>query len=416
MTDSSFVDISEGAPRDIAAMNEWAAACGVQRSDGFQLTQEESSMVDGNLDVNVGVLTTSNIPAGQGVLMVPNNMILSGFQSRDELGAVPVAEELLSKLDAAQDHLPQFYLVLQLLKQYQMGVTSPWFPWLNSLPRYFCNGSSMTHFCCSECLPPLVGSLANQERLRFIQFFKALQFVDRNILTESTKNNRPLAKWAFAVVYTRSIPFGGDSVIVPMADMFNHGSMQHNIEIQWDNDGNCYAIATQDIMADSSLRLSYGDPTNPSYLFARYGFLDETSPATFCKIMLSNPSQNLLDMGYDPSRMLFYKDTGDVSQEVWDVLLYQILGDLDPNQQQALYQAHKNGDYAAKQAIHNQFYQQTSTCLLNHIDTFVNQLDALSQKTIGRDPVLHPRLPLIRRHNSFVKETFLTVRARLTGG
>jgi hypothetical protein len=273
----------------------------------------------------------------------------------------------------------------------------------------------MTHFCCSECLPPLVGNLANQERLRFIQFFKALQFVKSDVLSEATKANRALAKWAFAVVYTRCIPRGDDSVIVPMADMFNHGSIEPNIDIQWDEEGNCYALATQDIIARSSLRISYGDPTNPSYLFARYGFLDEDSPATFCKIMISNPSRELLDMGYDPSRMLFFKDTGDVSQEVWDVLLYQILGDLDPSQQQALYQAHMSGDYDTKQAIHNQYYPQTSTALLNHIDGFVNQLDALSQKTVGRDPAVHPRLPLIRMHNDFVRQSFLTVRSRLTG-
>jgi hypothetical protein len=414
-TDSSFVDISEGTPRDIAAMDEWAVTCGVQRSDGFEFTEEETPMND-SLEINVGVATFTDIQAGQAVLMVPNAMMLSGSQARAEIGPIPVAEELLSKLHPAHDHLPQFFLLLQVMKQYQFGSQSPWFPWLNSLPRFFSNGSSMTHFCCSECLPPLVGSLANQERLRFIQFFKALQFVDRNVLSESTKGNRALAKWAFAVVYTRCVPFQGDVVIVPVADMFNHGSVQPNVMIQWDNDGNCYVLATQDIPAGSSLRMSYGDPTNPSYLFARYGFLDESSPATFCKIMISNPSQQLLDMGYDPSRMLFYKDTGYVSQEVWDVLLYQILGDLDPAQQQSLYRAHISCDYETKQELHNQYYRHTLSALLKHIDTFVNQLDALSQKIMGRDPAVHPRLPLIRRHNAFVKDSFLTVRSRLLSG
>ena len=408
----------EKSPRDIAGMDEWASACGVQRAEGFQLTQEESQTFtteEGIEDLNIGAMTNSDIEAGQAVLMVPNNMILSGSQARADLGEVPVAEELLSKLHQSHDHLPNFYLLIQILRQYELGDQSPWFPWLNSLPRYFSNGSSMTHFCCSECLPPLVGSLANQERLRFIQFFKALQFVKSDVLSEATKTNRPLAKWAYAVVYTRCIPRGDDSVIVPMADMFNHGSIDPNVEIQFDGEGNCYALANQHIIARSSLRTSYGDPTNPSYLFARYGFLDEDSPATFCKIMISNPSQELVNMGYDPSRMLFYKDTGDVSQEVWDVLLYQILGDMDPSQQQALYQAQMNGDYDTKQAIHNQYYPQTSSALLNHIDTFVNQLDALSKKTMGRDPAVHPRLPLIRKHNDFVRESFLTVRQRLTG-
>jgi len=160
------------------------------------------------------------------------------------------------------------------------------------------------------------------------------------------------------------------------------------------------------------LRLSYGDPTNPSHLFARYGFLDETSPATFCKIMITNPTQQLLDMGYDHSRMLFYKDTGGVSQEVWDVLLYQIL-ESNRDDQQAFYEAHMNGDYDTKQFFHEQYYSETSAALQNHVDTFLNRLEGLSKNAVGRDLNVHPRLPLILRHNDFVKDTFLAVRAQL---
>ena len=80
--------------------------------------------------------------------------------------------------------------------------------------------------------------------------------------------------------------------------------------------------------------ISYGDPTNPSPLFATYGFLDESSPATFCKLM--DVQQEMQDMGVDFSRMLFYKDTGDISEEVWDVLLYHILAS-DANLRQSFF-------------------------------------------------------------------------------
>ena len=158
--------------------------------------------------------------------------------------------------------------------------------------------------------------------------------------------------------------------------------------------------------------MSYGDPTNPSYFFARYGFLDETSPATFCKIMLKKPSQQLKDMGYDFSRMLFFHETGDVSQEVWDVLLYQNLSS-NREAQQALYQAHMTGDADTKNAIHEQFFPETLASLRNHVDSFLVQLDELSAKAVGKDFNEHPRLPLILRHNEFVKDTFLTVKANL---
>ena len=175
--------------------------------------------------------------------------------------------------------------------------------------------------------------------------------------------------------------------------------------------GNCCAYTTRDVPAGSPLRISYGDPTNPSYLFARYGFLDQTSPSTFCKIMITRPSKQLIDMGYDHSRMLFYKDGG-VSEEVWDVLLYQVL-ESNPEVQQTLYQAHMSGDYNTKQSIHEAYYPQTAAALQNHVETFLRDLETLSNKGIGKDVSQHPRLPLIMEHNDFVKQTFLAVRSQL---
>mmetsp|Transcript_2145 Transcript_2145/g.5688 ORF Transcript_2145/g.5688 Transcript_2145/m.5688 type:complete len:442 (-) Transcript_2145:200-1525(-) len=400
---AAVVDIGEDAPRDTLAMEEWAAACGVQKSEGAQLTMSEGGM-------DIGIATAQDIPAGQPVLFVPSGMILTGGRAREEVGIVEAAEKLLVRLNAAEN-LPQFYLFLKILAEYERGDQSPYYPWLNSMPRYFSNGASMTHFCCTEVLPPLVGRLANQERIRFIQFFRALKFAD--FLSDETKNDRPLAKWAFSVVYTRSFGTGdGDVRIAPMADMFNHGT-ELEVEISYDDEGNCCAYTTHDVPAGSPLRMSYGDPTNPSHLFARFGFLDETSPATFCKIMINNPTPQLVDMGYDHSRMLFYKDTGDVSQEVWDVLLYQLLGESDPDYQRAFYEAHVNGDYETKQSFHSHYSAETADALRNHVDNFLSQLDKLSDKALGRDLKVHPRLPLILRHNEFVKSTFLTVRSRL---
>ena len=88
------------------------------------------------------------------------------------------------------------------------------------------------------------------------------------------------------------------------------------------------AYTTKDVPAGSPLRMSYGDPTNPSVFLATYGFLDETSPSSFCKLM--NLEQEMNDLGVDFNRMLFYKDTGDISEEVWDVLLYRVTSRVCP--------------------------------------------------------------------------------------
>ena len=81
--------------------------------------------------------------------------------------------------------------------------------------------------------------------------------------------------------------------------------------------------------------------------------------------------------------------------------------------------AHRSGDYTTKLALHEKYYSETSSALLAHIDDFLEEIDKLIHKaeTVGvNDPdspyikYEHPRLPLIHRHNLFVRETFQAVR------
>ena len=81
--------------------------------------------------------------------------------------------------------------------------------------------------------------------------------------------------------------------------------------------------------------------------------------------------------------------------------------------------AHRSGDYQTKLALHEKYYTQTSGELLEHIHNFIKEIDELVHKaeTVGvNDPnspyikYEHPRLPLIHRHNLFVRETFQAVR------
>jgi len=381
-------------------MEEWAAACGVQRADGFQLTSEDG--------VDVSVMTTQDLAAESPVLFVPGEMILSSSRAVQEFGRLEAAEKLINGLNVS-DQIRQFYLMLKILFEYEKGEESPWFPWLNSLPRYFSNGAAMTTFCY-ECLPPLVASLAMEERSNLMR----MDVIKVPFLSEETKRNKDLIKWAFQIVYTRSFEVNdapGDLRIVPMADMFNHGT-DTEVALVYDDNGNCYARTTRDVPAGSPLRMSYGDPTNPSFLLARYGFVDESSPATFCKIMIPHINSQLKDIGYAHNRMLFYKDSGEVSEEVWDVLLFQILSSSNAARRREFYKAHINGDYETKQAFHQDFWPETSAKLKEHLDTFLRQLDELSAKVYGKNRNEHPRLPLIVKHNEFVRNTFLKVRDR----
>ena len=149
-----------------------------------------------------------------------------------------------------------------------------------------------------------------------------------------------------------------------------------------------------------------------NYLFAaRYGFIDETCPSTFCKMMDIIPSTELREIGMSFSRMIFYK-TGEVSQEVYDVLLHQILSNNRPAQEE-FFNACVNGDESTKSAYHQQYMGETIKKLKNHVDKFLKDLDDLEKKAASKDLEKHPRLPLIVGHNQFVRQTFSAVKEQI---
>jgi hypothetical protein len=400
---NTAIDVNEEAQRDISSFEEWAIYSGIQRADGFQLVGEE--LFVGYLDVFA--VTTQDVPSGSTVLYVPNELILSSNKAMEEFGSLVEAEELLVS-NGCGSEIRQYYLMIKILVELERGHDSPWYAYLNSLPRFFSNGVSMTPFCYT-CIPPLLVALCDEERSRLFNMSvkQGLSF-----LSDEIKSNADLWKWAYLVVYTRGVEANnGDFIICPMADYFNHGT-DNEIWLTYDENGNCYAQTTKDVLANSPLRISYGDPTNPSFLLSRYGFLDESSPATFCKIIPAFINDEMKNLGYAENRMLFYTN-GDVSEEVWDILLYMALGKTDPGIQQQFYQAHMNGDYATKQSIHEQYYPLTAKKLADHIDSFLAQLGGLEKKVDYGGKVAaddHPRLPLILRHNEFLKNIFLAVR------
>ena len=104
--------------------------------------------------------------------------------------------------------------------------------------------------------------------------------------------------------------------------------------------------------------------------------------------------------------------TGDISEQVWDLMLYSILAG-DPNLQQGYYQAYMSGDEATKSQYHQEYFPYTLEGLKNHVESTLQELDQLSAMARSKDPATHPRVPVILEHNAFVKETFLKVKAQL---
>jgi hypothetical protein len=180
----------------------------------------------------------------------------------------------------------------------------------------------MTSFCVN-CLPPLLRNLNEQERGNQ-QCLSELAFAKVPYLSEETKADGDLLKWAYQIVYTRAFEYEDDLRLVPMGDYFDHTSCGAPEVAPWyDEYGNYYAYSQYDIPAGSPLRMTYGHETRPSFLLARYGFLDEDGEATHCKLLFDkrDVDDDLLALGYAEERMLFW-NTGEVSEEVRIIILY----------------------------------------------------------------------------------------------
>ena len=85
--------------------------------------------------------------------------------------------------------------------------------------------------------------------------------------------------------------------------------------------------------------------------------------------------------------------------------------------QRAFYQAHVTGDEVTKQTYHERYFAETHSKLQKHVDYLVNELDELSEnswkRTFRKGDIRHPRLPLLLRHNEFVRTTMELVQEKL---
>jgi hypothetical protein len=197
-----------------------------------------------------------------------------------------------------------------------------------------------------------------------------------------------------------------------MGDMFNHGEPA-NVFIDYDEENNdCNIVLKQDVDPSTPLKLSYGHATTPSKFLSIFGFVDISQPKIFCQILVSDPSQRHVDMGYDTDKMLFDTRDGGISEQVFDVTLYSILEQI-PEIQEKLYQAHTEGDKDTKAALHRQYHLETSIMIKKHVDSTLKVLEELLQKITTLDQSGHPRLETIYRHNLFFQNTFWKVQQQI---
>merc|ERR1719296_79177 len=138
--------------------------------------------------------------------------------------------------------------------------------------------------------------------------------------------------------------------------MINHGS-EANCEITVDQQGNFNVAAIYDIPAGSPLTISLGDPTNPTPLFAQYGFLPQDCATIFCKAM--HLESQIYELGYEFNELLFQTETGEIAPKVWDIFLYNILQQSDMGAAQQFCQACQNNDEGTKEQYHSEYFAYT---------------------------------------------------------
>ena len=125
--DTMVVNVDERAERDLWSFQEWADSCGVQKCEGFEIQTNDGS--------DYYVVTTQDLQAGSPVVYVPSQMVLSSNRASEEFGSsLQVAEQQLNEGNSG-NQIPLFRLVVKILSEFEKGESSPWYPWLNSLPR-----------------------------------------------------------------------------------------------------------------------------------------------------------------------------------------------------------------------------------------------------------------------------------------
>ena len=296
---------------------------------------------------------------------------------------------------------------------------------------------------CFECLPSYAKMLAMNERNTYSLFVNALRSSEWVPLMEGTINNDQLVKWAYngtilffswyiillyqflsnhiisyhifpmVVALTRYHEIWEPSrqkLIAPYLDMLNHSS-EPNCEIIVDHQGDVYVSALYDIPAGSSLSISYDDPTNPTPLFAKFGFLPSDCSTIFCKAI--HLESQIKDLGYDFKDLLFDTNTGEISDKVWDVFLYELLQNNDQGSANEFWIACKTNDEDVKQQYHAYYFEYTLYALKEHVSGILGDVTYLTMNAQNYDVSLHRHIPNIIDHNNLVYDTFMMTASML---
>jgi hypothetical protein len=204
------VDVTETAPRNGYSFMEWASHYGIM-PENFQLQPIQG-------DVNWGVVATQPARAGQRALFVPSmlRMFTPNIKQQEFPNIAPMIQQKIDPKTSNGDIdlANHFYLFLKVLKEYDLGTESPYYAWLDALPRKF-NTAVNFRDVETDCLPPFVKFLSLRDQNNYSLFARTLKELYTPEISDETKNNMDITKWAFNVVFTRARESFGAAEIIP---------------------------------------------------------------------------------------------------------------------------------------------------------------------------------------------------------
>jgi len=106
-------------------------------------------------------------------------------------------------------------------------------------------------------------------------------------------------------------------------------------------------------------------------LFAKFGFLPSDCTTIFCKAI--HLESQIKDLGYDFKDLLFDTNTGEISHQVWDVFLYELLQNNDQGSANEFWIACKTNDEDVKQQYHAYYFEYTLYALKEHVGTILGK-------------------------------------------
>lgn len=133
------INLSSSQERDVYTMVDWATMCGVQQAPGVGIYSNDGK--------DYFAATEADIPAGTPVVCVPSELVISSSKVAEEFGgSLYDAEQRLTRA-GLEAKIPLFRLYIKILYELQQGENSPYYTYLNSLPRSYNTGASMTFAC-----------------------------------------------------------------------------------------------------------------------------------------------------------------------------------------------------------------------------------------------------------------------------